>query len=281
MELFKGYFDINISDKCVTSGNFEETAKSLFELGYRTIAINQTIDETTFDEPNESKKKKKIDKTDVPAPIQVKEIEGCKDLKILNRLTIAFSNQDIINRIVKSTNYKKYHIIAAQPESQQAYQYVCNTMEVDVFTFDPSSKPNYKTQRKLYYQLVQKGVYFELMYAPAIEDSTKRKNIIATAHMYHSYGKSRNIIVSSAITNEFLLRSPYDIINLGLIFGLSDGQAKDAILSNGRNLCIRAMGRRLGKTIMVVENLELKQDELESEDEGMDLDQPAQKKSKQ
>ncbi|KAK4880336.1 hypothetical protein RN001_008482 [Aquatica leii] len=280
MDIVKGYFDYNISDKCVISGKFENVVKNLYELGYRTIAINQTIEEANLDESTESKKKKKIDKVElVPAPLEFK-FEECKDLKVLNRLTIAFSNQDIITRIIKSSNYKKYHIIAAQPENQQAFQYVCSTMEVDIFSFDPNRKCNYKMQRKLYYQLVEKDVYFELMYAPAIEDSTKRKNIIATAHAYHSFGKSKNIIISSATTNDFLTRSPYDVINLGLIFGLSEGQAKDALFTNGRKLYIRAIGRRLGKTIMIVEN-RLGQEQHETEDEEMELAQPAQKKSKQ
>ncbi|KAF5305699.1 hypothetical protein FQA39_LY09188 [Lamprigera yunnana] len=123
MELVSGFFDYNVSDKCVTGGNFQSIAKCLYEFGYHTIAINQTVDEASFNDHSENKKKKKIDKTDiVPVPLQVKEIEGCGNLKVLNRLTIVFTNQDIINRIVKSPNFKKYHIIAAQPDSQQAFQ---------------------------------------------------------------------------------------------------------------------------------------------------------------
>ncbi|KAK5646756.1 hypothetical protein RI129_005220 [Pyrocoelia pectoralis] len=237
MESVKGYFDYNVTDKCI-SNNFENIAKQLYDFGYHTIAINQTIDESLLEESiSEGKKKKKIERQDiVPSPIDAKIIKGCDKLKILNRLTISFTTQDIINRIIKSPNYRKYHIIAAQPESQQAFQFTCTNFEADIFTFNPSTKPNYKMQRKLYYLLVERGVHFEIMYGPAIEDSTKRKNIIATAHMYHSFGKSRNIIISSGITNSFLIRNPYDVINLGLLFGLSDGQAKDAIQNNGRNV---------------------------------------------
>lgn len=285
MESVRGYFDYNVTDKCI-SNNFGNIAKQLYDFGYHTIAINQTIDESSLEESiSEGKKKKKIERHDiVPPPIDAKIVKGCDKLKILNRLTISFTTQDIINRIIKSPNYRKYHIIAAQPESQQAFQFTCTNFEADIFTFNPSTKPNYKMQRKLYYLLVERGVHFEIMYGPAIEDSTKRKNIIATAHMYHSFGKSRNIIISSEITNSFLIRNPYDVINLGLLFGLSDGQAKDAIQNNGRNVYMHGMSRRLGKTIMFLESLKNEDHGSEHsscDDEEMELEQPAQKKSKQ
>lgn len=54
----------------------------------------------------------------------------------------------------------------------------------------------------------------EICYSPAITDSTKRKNTISTSHLYHSFGKSKNIIVSSGATDYFQIRSPYDVINL-------------------------------------------------------------------
>lgn len=68
--------------------------------------------------------------------------------------------------------------------------------------------------RKLYNVLKDRNVYFELMYSPAIRDSTSRKNIIHMSHLYHAYGKSKNIIISSSAAEAFQVRSPYDVINL-------------------------------------------------------------------
>lgn len=66
----------------------------------------------------------------------------------------------------------------------------------------------------MYKQLVDKGYHFEIPYSPAIEDNTKRRNVIHTAHLYHTFIKSRNIIISSMAEKPTLLRGPYDIINL-------------------------------------------------------------------
>lgn len=94
------------------------------------------------------------------------------------------------------------------------FQFTCSSIDADIISYDPENKPNFRFNRKLYNQLVEKGFYFELLYSPAIQDSSQRKNVIAMSHLYHSYGKSRNVIVSSGATNSFLLRSPYDIVNL-------------------------------------------------------------------
>ena len=51
--------------------------------------------------------------------------------------------------------------------------------------------------RKLYNECVEKNMYFELPYAPAIRDSTVRRRIIRQSHIYHAVGKSKNVIISS------------------------------------------------------------------------------------
>lgn len=66
----------------------------------------------------------------------------------------------------------------------------------------------------MYNLLVQKGYYFELLYGPAIEDQTKRKNLIHASHLYHTFGKSKNIIFSSGASNVLHFRNPYDVISL-------------------------------------------------------------------
>lgn len=87
-------------------------------------------------------------------------------------------------------------------------------MEADILTFNAENKLLYKLSRKLYNQLISKRYHFEILYAGAILDSTKRKNTIYMSHLYHTYGKSKNVIISSGANSEDLIRSPYDVINL-------------------------------------------------------------------
>lgn len=66
----------------------------------------------------------------------------------------------------------------------------------------------------MYNQLIERGYHFELLYGSAIIDSTKRKNLIHAAHLFHSFGKSKNIFFSSGAEHASCIRNPYDIINL-------------------------------------------------------------------
>lgn len=64
-------------------------------------------------------------------------------------------------------------------------------MDVDLITFDPDDTGLVKCNRKMYNLAVDRGLSFEIMYTPAVRDSSARKNIIQLAHLYHAFGKSK------------------------------------------------------------------------------------------
>lgn len=64
-------------------------------------------------------------------------------------------------------------------------------MDVDLISFDPDDIGLVRCNRKMYNLAVERGLSFEIMYTPAIRDSTARKNIIQLAHFYHAFGKSK------------------------------------------------------------------------------------------
>jgi len=50
------------------------------------------------------------------------------------------------------------------------------------------------------------------------------------------------------------LRSPYDVINLGYMFGLSEEQSNRSIVKTARSLILHAVGRRSGNCVAIVTN---------------------------
>jgi ribonuclease P/MRP protein subunit RPP1 len=296
----KGFFDYCINEKCLEN-NYEHTLKLLHGFGYRTIAINQVIDGNDLEQKKKKKKgePREASSDPVPEPHKIINVQGCEDMNIFNRLTIIFSNQEVMHKITKSPNYKKYHIIAVLPTTTPATLFVCSNFDADIFCFNPENKNHVKRNRKMYKQLIDRGYHFEIPYSPAIEDSSKRKNIIHTAHLYHTYIKSRNVIISSSASSPSLLRGPYDIINLAFIFGLNEQQAKSSITHCGRQVFINSVGRRHGKAVMFVENVDKSETQVdktiidtkntseeiiclaESDEEDMETDQPALKRVKQ
>ncbi|PNF33760.1 hypothetical protein B7P43_G10215 [Cryptotermes secundus] len=215
----------------------------------------------------------------------IREFEG--KLDIFERLTVSLSSQLEAHKLNQSANAKMYNILAVIPTNQVAFQYACSAMDVDLITFDPDDTGLVRCNRKMYNLAVDRGLSFEIMYTPAVRDSTARKNIIQLAHLYHGFGKSKNIVISSGAASPFHVRGPYDVINLGLLFGLSEEQSKGAITTACRFLLIKAAGRRLGKTIVIAnkdinEHNELdKDDTLENDEVDQELEQPVQKKFRQ
>ncbi|XP_068630948.1 ribonuclease P protein subunit p30 [Battus philenor] len=243
-----GFCDLSLSRSCDIS-----KIQSLHKLGFNTVAINTYVEEAV-EEPKKKKRKGEIkEKKDfIPNPVEIPNDLGKSEINILQRVTIEFSESSITHKFNQSDNIKKYDIIAVVPKTLQAFQYACGNLDVDIITFEPEVRLPYKVSRKLYNQAVERGIFFELMYSPAIKDSTCRKNIISMAHTYHAVGKSRNIIISSGADNYIYTRGVHDVINLGFILGLNSNQSLDSIRSNARRLIIKAEGRRTGKHYLVV-----------------------------
>ncbi|XP_075971421.1 ribonuclease P protein subunit Rpp30 [Anticarsia gemmatalis] len=245
-----GFCDLSIRN------NYELDKIHLIEkLGFNTVALNTLVEEPS-DEPKKKKKKGETrEKKDfIPLPLDIPEdVAKSTKLNILQRVTIEFSDSSVAHKLNQSDNLKKYDIVAVIPKTLQAFQYACGSMDIDVITFEPESRIPFKVGRKLYLQAVERGIFFELMYSPAIRDSTSRKNIISTAHAYHAVGKSRNIIVASGAENHMQVRDVHDVINLGFILGLNSNQSVEVVRDNARRLILKAKGRRCGKHYMTVD----------------------------
>lgn len=246
-----GFCDLSVSR------NYDLKKLDLFKnLGFSTIAINTHVEEVSNEPKKKKQKGESIEKKDyVPPPMEIpKETISSSNLNILQRVTIEFSDSSIYHKLNKSENIKKYDIIAVIPKTLQAFQFVCSTLDADVITFEPETRIPFKVSRKLYRLAVERGMFFELMYTPAIKDSTSRKNIISTAHTYHAVGKSKNIIVTSSAENDAQIRDVHDVINLGFILGLNSNQSLEVIRNNTRRLILKAEGRRCGRFYMNIEN---------------------------
>ncbi|KAF4522611.1 hypothetical protein B566_EDAN003593 [Ephemera danica] len=153
----------------------------------------------------------------------------------------------------QSKNVASYDILAVLPLTPAAYQIACSTMEVDVVTYDPTNTATLRISRKLVSQAIERGVHFELQYAPCVIDSSTRRNTITMAHTLHAVSReAMPVLITSAASHPEHMRSPYDIANLGLIFGLSEEKSKAAMTHSCRNVLLRALARRNSKAVVNV-----------------------------
>lgn len=247
-----GFCDLCVSNKF----NFSNL-KYIEKLGFTTIAIDTFVEEPN-DEPKKKKKKGEVkEKQDFPPPMEV-NAEGSK-LNILHRLTLEISDHNATaHKIIQSNNIKKYDIIAVMAKTFAAFQYAVSSMDIDIIAFPPETKLAFKIPRKLYTLAIDRGIFFELPYAPMIKDSMFRKNVISLAHTFHTVGKSKNVIVTSNADNQNYIRGVYDVVNLGFLLGLNESESLEAVRNNGRRLILKAQGRRNRKLhVTIVENEEI------------------------
>ncbi|OWK07867.1 RPP30, partial [Cervus elaphus hippelaphus] len=81
---------------------------------------------------------------------------------------------------------------------------------------------------------IDRGVGFELLYSPAIKDSTMRRYTISNALNLMQVCKGKPLEI----------RGPYDVANLGLLFGLSESDAKAAVSTNCRAVLLHGETRK-------------------------------------
>lgn len=245
-----GFCDLSVSK------NFNVDKLCYLEFaGYNTVAFNTHIDDASEEPKKRNRKGESREKKDfVPPPINIpKDVLNSSKLNILQRVTIEFSDSSVAHKLNQSLNLKKYDIIAVIPKTLHAFQYACGSMDIDLITFEPESKFPFKITRKLYLQAVERGIFFEIMYAPALRGSTARKNIICAAQIYYTMGKSRNIIFSSGAEKSMQLRDVHDVINFGFILGINSNDCFDCVRNNTRKLILKGLGRRCGKHYMTMD----------------------------
>ncbi|KAM4715797.1 ribonuclease P protein subunit p30 isoform 2-T2 [Anableps anableps] len=197
--------------------NLVETAA---HLGFSTVAINYVFEPT-------AKKKQEI-----PSPVPISELIGqlpvvqgrSRPIRVLNRLTVVMSEAN--------------HFTA------------CMLCDVDIICISVTEKLPFFFKRAPINGAIDRGVAFEVSYASALRDTTMRRYTIANAVCLMESCKGKNIILSSAAEKALELRGPYDIINLGALFGLSDADSKEAVSSTCRAVLLHAETRKTASGIV-------------------------------
>ena len=71
---------------------------------------------------------------------------------------------------------------------------------------------------------VQRGVHLEVLYAAALRDPMSRRHLFSNAQALTRLLRGRGIVLSSGARVAMELRGPYDVINIGTTFGLTQQQ---------------------------------------------------------
>lgn len=177
----------------------------------------------------------------------------------LSRLTLVLDDQSMGKSgsgwvTTNATALQSYDLLAVRPTNEAAFQHACLTLSelkpfsIDIISLDFGAQPRlpFFLKRSTVNAALENGVQFEITYAQAVNDdgSKARRNLISGARDLLRVTNGKGVFFSSGATDALSLRAPYDVINLGAIFGLNPSAARDAISNNCRSLILRSQTRK-------------------------------------
>ncbi|KAF0986737.1 hypothetical protein HZS_6931, partial [Henneguya salminicola] len=148
--------------------------------------------------------------------VKAKKLAENFNLKILSRATVVSSNKMDKNRM---DLLKGFDIIAMIPISQKSLEDATHNLEIDIITFDSNSFCQLKLGSAIDVAIKRK-IYIELDYSAAINGDSDAKSFI----------------ISSGAKNINHIRPPFDVINLGILCGLSHKNSVRALTRNPESL---------------------------------------------
>uniref|UniRef100_M4BFI3 Uncharacterized protein n=1 Tax=Hyaloperonospora arabidopsidis (strain Emoy2) TaxID=559515 RepID=M4BFI3_HYAAE len=164
--------------------------------------------------------------------LQLKDT-GIEDSKELprQRKRITFKLEEVADaqRLLGVDVVKGYDVVAVEAMTLKVFQFLCEQADIDLITFDVTNRIPFQMKRPLIAAAIKRGIYFEITYVPCLGDSAGRRYFFSNASNLVRLTGGRNLVFSSGATRDILLRSPYDVINIGLLSGLKYDQARNAI----------------------------------------------------
>ncbi|XP_076616729.1 ribonuclease P protein subunit p30 isoform X3 [Chaetodon auriga] len=237
------FMDLNLS-YTTDKSRLQSLIETAAHLGFSTVALNYVF------EPMAKKKQ------EIPSPTPINDlidplpvVQGrSRPIRVLNRLTVVMSDSSHFRP--NAAEYRRFDLLAVLPTTEKLFHAACMTYDVDIICISVTEKLPFFFKRAPVSGAVDRGLVFEVSYSAAIRDSTMRRYTIANAVSLVDTCKGKNMILSSAAEKPLELRGPYDITNLGLLFGLSDGDAKEAVSSTCRSVVLHAETRKTASGII-------------------------------
>eukprot|EP00118_Oscarella_pearsei_P004208 m.17581 g.17581 ORF g.17581 m.17581 type:complete len:315 (+) comp27518_c0_seq1:500-1444(+) len=203
--------------------SFNKTLKNLKDFGFHSAAISRNI---------ELLKTKTLIP---PSPDKDTVSSWAKEsgLTLYTRLTVILTDDSQLHTLAQDV-VRSYNILAFQPTTEKTFFKACGSLNGDIICLDFTQRFPFYVKPSQVRQAIRRGIHFEIVYSPMILDATARRNTISGALELIRFTKGKNIVLSSGSCKPMDVRGPYDVINLGLLFGLKEAMAKRSVLDNCR-----------------------------------------------
>ena len=127
---------------------------------------------------------------------------------------------------------------------------VCKTVEADIISMDICARLPFLLKHKIVSQAKARNMVFEGCYGPALADRESRRYFVSNGVSMVNACKYQHMILSCGSPNHMLVRGPYDVVNMGALFGLDYSSAKHLVSHNCRQALRHADNRVSHRSIV-------------------------------
>ena len=256
-----------VVDSDTTEQSLSKLLISCFDLGYDRVVLCQTgnLRATTSNSSSSKKKKRKLNETEevhitsswtCPKPFSTRIpdliLQRCRQtdrkFRLYSRLNVIVHDNQSLHYLKRAEVQQHFDIISLQPETRDIFLYLLNltTVQHELLVLDPNNPELLPFPLKLMRAAAERGITFELCYSNALRNSIERRNLLAFGRSLATniFKRGQSIVFSSNAKNPLQIRSPYDMMEIGHLFGFNQEISKKIINENPMNVLARSFSRR-------------------------------------
>lgn len=168
-------------------------------------------------------------------------------VRVYKRLTMVIAEKAQAQGLGQQSTYltKAYDVIAVTTLSDVVFQEVFPALDViDVVSFDVYS--GFALKRKVLNTIASKGIKLEVAVAPALESDGLKRNLVSLGLdlVNETSAGRRGVVLASGARSPAEAKTPQDLANLGIVFGMSPETAYSALSTAAESMITRGFTRK-------------------------------------
>lgn len=164
-------------------------------------------------------------------------------LDIRRRITLVLTETYQNARLAELA--RAYDVLAVRPVDERTFALACKSLDCDLISPDLTQRFTFFFPHKLVAEAVKSGKRFEICYAQALQgDAQARRNLIQNATQLIRACRGRGVVISGAARAAVACRGPWDVVNLGTVWGLGQERGVEALGTEARSVLVTAGMKR-------------------------------------
>ncbi|CAN8069413.1 unnamed protein product [Agarophyton chilense] len=214
------FHDLNI---CIPPAAQQSALQTLYKLGFHVVAFSTVVSNVSKLTDGHLPPRHKLSVESLSPP-------GARTIKVLQRITLVINDANQLPTL-NSSILSAYDLVAVMPTSEKLLQQ-CMRFDIDIISIPLNARLHFFIKRPHVHVALDKGIIFEISYAHGLRDLVSRRNLVANASALSSTTGGRHIILSSGAATQMELRGTHDVINLGVLFGITHEHAYNSVTRN-------------------------------------------------